>query len=69
MDEAEIRIPVRISMAELERRWKAVRLAMKEKGIRFPSRSEQYGLPRRICEMVYRFACRAQLSFNRYFSP
>jgi hypothetical protein len=31
--EEEIRIPRKISNSELERRWKAVRLAMKEKGL------------------------------------
>jgi Xaa-Pro aminopeptidase len=35
MDEAEIRIPRRISIFELERRWKAVRLGMKERGLDF----------------------------------
>jgi Xaa-Pro aminopeptidase len=35
MQEAEVRIPVSISTAELERRWKGVRSAMKEKGIDF----------------------------------
>ena len=35
MDEAKIRIPVSISTAELERRWKSTRSAMKEKGIDF----------------------------------
>ena len=35
MDEAKIRIPVSISTAELERRWKSTRSVMKEKGIDF----------------------------------
>ena len=56
------RLQTPISTAELERRWKAVRAAMKREGRRCPADAEQQRPHGRLCEVFHRYAGHQRLS-------